>query len=131
MPYSTKVCKGDYRMIVLRKFLLVTEGQKLLADETRYFFYVTNVPRSKLEMRDVVFESNARCHQENVIEQLKNGVRAMRMPSDSLLSNWAYVVMASLAWNLKAWLAITLPQSGSTREIKRMKFRCFLNSVML
>ena len=25
----------------------------------------------------------------------------MRMPVDDLLSNWAYMVMTSLAWNLK------------------------------
>ena len=37
-------------------------------------------------------------------EQLKNGVQAMRMPSDSLESNWAYLVIAAQAWNLKAWL---------------------------
>jgi hypothetical protein len=32
-----------------------------------------------------------------VIEQLKNGVNAMRMPVDDLVSNWAYMVMAALA----------------------------------
>lgn len=131
MPYRPTKSERNYRMIVLRKTLRITEGQKRLADETRFFFYVTNVARSKLKMDDVVFEANARCHQENIIEQMKNGVRAMRMPSDSLLSNWAYLVMASLAWNLKAWLAITLPESGDAREIRRMEFRRFLNSVML
>jgi len=120
-----------YRMVVLRKTLRIMEGQTRLADEIRYFFFVTNVPASTIGTREVVLQSNARCNQENVIEQLKNGVRAMRMPSDSLLSNWAYVVIASLAWNLKAWLAITLPPSGDAREIKRMEFRRFLNSVML
>lgn len=131
IPYRPKASDGDYRMIVLRKTLRVTEGQQRLADEIRYFFYVTNVPRSKLDMREVVFESNARCHQENVIEQLKNGVRAMRMPSDSLLSNWAYVVMASLAWNLKAWLSITIPFAERGQALRKMEFRRFLNSVML
>jgi hypothetical protein len=33
-----------------------------------------------------------------VIEQLKNGVNAMRMPVADLVSNWAYMVMAALAW---------------------------------
>jgi hypothetical protein len=130
-PYRPTRSDRDYRMVVLRKTLRVTEGQKRLADEIRYFFFVTNVPRSKLETREVVFESNARCNQENVIEQLKNGVRAMRMPSDSLLSNWAYLVIASLAWNMKAWLAITIPQPESAKELRRMEFRRFLNSVML
>jgi hypothetical protein len=39
---------------------------------------------------------------ENVIEQLKKEVNAMRMPIDDLLSNCAYMVMSAPAWNLKA-----------------------------
>ena len=50
--------------------------------------------------------------QENLIEQLRNGVKALKMPVDNLVSNWAYMVMASLAWTLKAWLALQLPQEG-------------------
>ena len=42
--------------------------------------------------------ANERCDQENLIEQLKNGVKAMKLPVDNLVSNWAYMVMASLAW---------------------------------
>ena len=55
-----------------------------LFDETRYLFYLTNL--RKESAREVVFSANRRCHQENVVEQLKNGVQAMRMPSDSLES---------------------------------------------
>ena len=129
--YRPGKCDRDYRMIILRKTIRVTEGQHRLADEVRYFFYVTNAQRSVLATHDVVFEANARCHQENTIEQMRNGVRALRVPSDSLLSNWAYLVIASLAWNLKAWLSIAAPQSPQTREIRRMEFRRFLNSVMM
>jgi hypothetical protein len=62
--------------------------------------YITN--NRKTSRADIVGEANNRCNQENLIEQLKNGVNAMRMPVDNLVSNWAYMVMASLAWNLKA-----------------------------
>ena len=71
-------------------------------DEIRYFFYITN--RVDYTGEQIVSLANGRCNQENVIEQLKNGVNAMYMPVDDLLSNWAYMVMTSLAWNLKAWL---------------------------
>jgi len=131
LPYQPTRAAGDYRLIVLRKTIRVEQGQLRFADETVYFFYVTNVPVQKLSAQQVVFEANARCDQENVIEQLKNGVRAMRMPSDSLLSNWAWLVIASLAWNLKAWLAITLPTKKEARELGRMEFRRFLNSLVL
>jgi len=34
------------------------------------------------------------------------------MASDGLVSNWVYLVIATLAWNLKAWLAICWPATG-------------------
>jgi hypothetical protein len=128
--WPTKATRG-YRMVVLRKTLVVKQGQLRLSDETRYFFYVTNVSPSVLSSRAVIMQANARCDQENVIEQLKNGVRAMRMPSDSLLSNWAYLVCASLAWNLKAWLSMCLPRTQASLELRRMEFRRFLNTLIL
>jgi hypothetical protein len=66
-----------------------------------------------------------------VIEQLKNGVNAMRMPVNDLLSNWAYMVMASLAWNLKAWYGLLMPNPERGLEIVKMEFRRFLNTIML
>ena len=33
----------------------------------------------------------------------------MATPVDNLVSNWAYMVMASLAWSLKAWSALLVP----------------------
>ena len=60
----------------------------------------------------MVFSANGRCDQENLIAQLKSGVHALTTPVDDLVSNWAYMVMASLAWSLKAWSALVLPASG-------------------
>ena len=75
--------------------------------------------------------ANQRCDQETVIEQLKNGVNAMRMPVDDLSSNWAYMVMAALAWNLKAWYGLLMPRKESRVEILAMEFRRFLHSFIL
>jgi hypothetical protein len=131
LEHSPAKCDHTYRLIVLRKTISVCQGQMELYDDVRYFFYVTNVPRSELPTKKVVFEANARCHQENIIEQMKNGVKAMRLPSDSLPSNWAYMVIAALAWNLKAWLSICIPLPEESREIRRMEWRRFLNTLML
>ena len=130
IEYRPGKAEGVYRMIVLRKTIRVEKGQLRLQDETRYFFYVTNVPAKDLPAADVIFQANARCQQENVIEQLKNGVRAFRVPSDGLVSNWAFAVIAALAWNLKAWLSILHPQKAARREIRHMEFRRFVSSVM-
>ena len=84
LVYRPGACRQDYRLVVVRKQIAVTRGQARLFDETRYLFYLTNL--RKESAGEVVFCANRRCHQENVVEQLKNGVQAMRMPSDSLNS---------------------------------------------
>lgn len=123
--YQPEKCACVYRMIVLRKNLSVEKGAKVLFDDVRYFFYLTNDLRRSRE--DVVDQANQRCDQENLIEQLKNGVNAMRVPAYNLVSNWAYRVIASLAWTLKAWFALTLPKGQDREEVLRMEFKRFLN----
>ena len=126
--YRPGKCRKDYRVVVCRKNLSIERGEDALFPDIRYFFYITT--RKDLAAAQVVELANGRCNQENVIEQLKNGVNAMRMPVDNLLSNWAYMVMAALAWNLKAWFAMLVPESESSTRLLRMEFRQFLNSVI-
>ena len=131
--YRPTKCKKTYRMIVVRKNISVEKGERRLFDEIRYFFYITNDWESSAA--EVVFSCNDRCDQENLIEQLKNGVHAMYAPVDNLLSNWAYMVMTGLAWNLKAWLALWLPEKGrwtkkhreEKQQLLKMEFRTFVN----
>jgi hypothetical protein len=127
--YQPGKCEKSYRMIVLRKNLSIERGEKVLFDEIRYFFYITN--RRDLAWYEVVQDANERCNQENVIEQLKNGVNAMRIPVNDLNSNWAYMVMAALAWNLKAWFGLMVPNRERGLQLVRMEFRTFLGAIML
>jgi hypothetical protein len=126
--YRPTKCKRSYRVIVLRKSISVEEGQRRLWDEVRYFFFITNI--SELSPVEVVRFCNERCNQENLIEQLKNGLHALRMPVSSLESNWAYMVMASLAWSLKAWFALLVRSRQHRDELLRMEFRRFLNGLV-
>ena len=126
--YRPLKCRRAYRVVVVRKNLSVKEGQQFLFDRIRYFFYITN--RQDLSAQEVVWFANARCDQENVIDQLKNGLNALRMPVGDLVSNWAYMVMASLAWNLKAWFALTARRSEHRDDFLRMEFRGFLNAIV-
>lgn len=130
IAYRPHKCRRAYRLIILRKTIRVERGQQHLFDQIRYLFYITNVGDDILTPSEVVAEANDRCNQENVIEQLKNGVQALRMPSDTLVSNWAYAVIATLAWNVKIWLSILLPKRLA-RELRRMEYRRFLHGVML
>jgi len=74
--YQPGKCKQGYRIVVLEKNLSVERGERVLFDDIRYFFYITTLRDRTAE--DVVELANGRCDQENVIEQLKNGVNAMR-----------------------------------------------------
>jgi len=126
--YRPVKCGRDYRLVALRKNLSVAKGEQTLFDEIKYFFYITT--REDLTASEVVETANERCDQENVIEQLKNGVNAMRMPVDNLLSNWAYMVMAALAWNLKAWWALMVRLRDRQTELLRMEFRRFQQAMI-
>lgn len=129
MEYQPVKCARKYRVVIVRKNLSVQAGQKVLFDDIRYFFYITN--RREWNQEKVVGLANGRCDQENVIEQLKNGVNAMRMPVDDLESNWAYMVMAALAWNLKAWYGLLVPDREHGMELVKMEFRRFLQAIIL
>ena len=127
--YQPGKCARPYRVIALRKNLTKSRGEQVLFDEIRYFFYVTT--RTDLTPADVVACANDRCDQENVIEQLKNGVNALRVPLYDLVSNWAYMVIAALAWNLKSWWALMLHRKADRHEYIGMEFRRFTTSVIL
>ncbi len=124
--YRPTHCRKTYRMIALRKNLTIEKGETRLFDEVRYFFYITN--DRHMTMQEIVLFANDRCNQENVIAQLKSGVNALRMPSDGLVSNWAYMVIAALAWNLKAWFGLVTLAPTTRRDILRMEFKRFLES---
>jgi hypothetical protein len=128
IEYQPLKCSRKHRLVIVRKNISVQQGEHVLFDEIRYFFYITN-RRDKVEK--IVALANGRCDQENVVEQLKNGVNAMRMPVNDLVSNWAYMVMAALAWNLKSWYGLLMPNRERGQELVKMEFRRFLNAIML
>jgi hypothetical protein len=42
-------------------------------------------------------------------------VNALRVPLYDLLSNWAYMLIAALAWNIKSWFAMMLHRHSDRR----------------
>jgi DDE family transposase len=133
--YRPSACRQAFRMVVVRKNISVAKGEKLLFDEVRYFFYITNIVL--LSSEQIVWVANNRCNQENLLAQLHGGVSALKAPLDNLLSNWAYMVMTALAWNLKAWWALMVPvASGRWRQrhqeekewLLRLEFKTFVQA---
>ena len=136
--YRPLACRTSYRLVVVRKNITREKGETALFDEVRYFFYITNERDGSAD--DIVFSANDRCNQENLIAQLKGGVRALHAPVDALTSNGAYMVMTALAWNLKAWWALMLPEppgrwherhAAQKQWVLTMEFRTFLNAFVL
>jgi hypothetical protein len=137
MRYQPAACRRSYRLVIVRKNLQVSEPkQGRLFSDYKYFVYITNdwgcTPTA------VVFTANDRCDHENKLAQLRAS-RALHAPLNTLLSNWAYMLITSLAWNLKAWMALSLPVSqGRWREkqaqdkerLLRMEFRTFVNAFL-
>ena len=134
--YQPRKCLKTYRVVALRKNITVTQGDTALFDEIRYFFYITNDKKCRAD--DVVQQARQRCNQENLIQQLKGGVRALHAPLNTLVANAAYMVMSGLAWSLKVWAALLLPISPRWKDqhiqeretLLRMEFRTFINAVI-
>ena len=135
--YQPTACKESYRVVALLKNLSRLRGEELLIDDVRTFYFITNDRTSTDD--EIVRQANERCNQENLHAQLKSGTGAMSMPVDTLNANWAYMVMAGLAWSLKAWFALLLPETNRTSKPQRaekgrlltMEFRTFVNAMIM
>ena len=137
IAYRPTACKHTYRLIIVRKNLTVSEPRESrLFDDYKFFFYLTNETGPAPEQ--CVFSANDRCNQENKLAQLVNA-RALHAPVDNLLSNEAYMLMTSLAWNLKLWLALRLPDTpgrwaekhaAQKQKLLKIEFRTFVNAWM-
>jgi hypothetical protein len=129
--YRPLACQKAYRLVVVRKRLDIEKRGVWLREEVRYFFFITNDREAPAD--EIVFKAYDRCDQENLVAQLKGGVHALTTPVNDLVSNWAYMVMASLAWTLKVWSALLVPveprhargHGDQKRSLLRMEFATF------
>ena len=126
--YQPGKCRRGYRVVAVRKNISRARGEHVLFDEIRYFFYITT--RTDLTAEQVLELANERCDQENIIGQLKSGVNALRVPLYDLVSNWAYMLCAALAWNIKSWFAMMMHRKHDRHDYIRMEFRRFLTSIV-
>ncbi len=128
--YQPKKCKKKYRIIVVRKNISRSKGETVLFDEIRYFFYVTTYTADTHTPAQIVELANARCDQENIHAQLKSGLGALHAPVGDLVSNWAYMLIAALAWNIKSWTAMMMHRVDDRHAYIRMEFKRFLDTVI-
>jgi hypothetical protein len=122
--YQPTHCRQRYRMLVLRKQLALYRGEQRLREEYRYFFYITN--ELMVPPRELLLFYDERGGQEHLIGQLKSSLPLFHAPTNTLLANGAYMVIAALAWNLKAWYGLLLQEPALQQQLGRMDFKQFL-----
>jgi hypothetical protein len=128
--YQPGKCRRGYRVVVLRKNISRMKGEQALLDEIRYFFYLTTYPADTHSPARIIELANQRCDQENIIGQLKSGLGALHAPVDDLHSNWAYMLIAALAWNIKSWHALMMHRKTDRHAFIRIEFKRFLDTVI-
>jgi len=120
IPYRPERSDRTYRLIA-RYQEIEEHEQGHLFMLTRFRYVLSNLPPS-VSAEEVMDLTYQRCDQENLIEQLQNGVAGMRMPTGGMLSNAAFGICARLAHNLKPWLA-QLALSPETMRWEWKRFR--------
>lgn len=121
-PYKPTNSKGTFRLLIRCQRIEESDGQGELFDLWRYRFAITNLPANEYDAEDAMDLTYERCDQENLIEQLGNGVAGMRMPTGDLLANAAFLRCAALAHNLKSWLGqMVLPAETTRWEWRRFR----------
>lgn len=120
MRWRPQGFERDFRVIVKRQLVRTEQGQAVLFDSYVYRFIITSIEdRAAAETLRLAY---GRCAQENTIEQLKNGIAAMRMPTGELVANGAFMMAALIAWNLRSWLSLlALPAESLHWEWKRFR----------
>jgi len=120
VPYKPARSKKTYRLVIRRQKIEESKQGELFVS-WRYLYAISNLPRS-YSAETVTNLTYQRCDQENIIEQLQNGIAGMRMPTGSFLANSAFLNCARLALNLKSWLAqLVLPKESVRWEWKRFR----------
>jgi len=110
------------RLVIRRQRIEVWKEQRRLFPETRYRYVSTNLPPRTWPAWKVVDMTYLRCDQENIIEQMKNGLAIWRMPVAEEHGNAAWLEIGRLAWNLGKWISqMALPEEVVRWEWKRFR----------
>lgn len=110
-----------YRLLVKRTAWF--EKEQLVIGEHFYTAVITNRAGARSAL---IRHHLGRGGMENYIEEFKNGIRARHLPSQRLLANWAWLMMATLAYNLaQAFKLLLLPTSEHASQIKKLRLHWF------
>jgi len=111
----------DYRLLVKRT-PWYEKDQRILGE---YFFTaaITNLAGAGSSL---IRYHLARGGMENYIEEFKNGLGAAHLPSQCFLANWAWLLIAGLAYNLaQAFKLLLLTTAQHADQLKKLRLHWF------
>ncbi|MFN7940385.1 MAG: IS1380 family transposase [Thermoanaerobaculia bacterium] len=117
LRYRPTGWSSDYRLLVKRTPWFDQE-QRLL-DEHFFTPVITNLPGAASSL---IRYHLARGGAENYIEEFKSGIGASHLPSRCFHANWAWLLIAALAYNLaQAFKLLLLPAAEQAQQIKKLR----------
>ena len=121
IAYTPDRWPRSFRMLVKRQALY--EGNQLVLGG---YFYTPVITNRRGAAPSLLKHHLARGGAENYIEEFKNNVGARLVPSQNFMANYAWLVIAQLAYNLGQWFKLlVLPSSSHHHQFKKLRLHWF------
>lgn len=121
IAYTPHGWPRSLRMIIKRTPFY--EGDQRVIGE---FFYTPVITNRRGAGSSILKHHLARGGAENYIEEFKNGLGARGLPSRRFNANWAWLVIAQLAYNLAQWFKLlVLPVKEHHHQLKKLRLHWF------
>jgi hypothetical protein len=121
LRYQPKNWSRPYRLLVKRTPWYEKE-QRVLGE----YFHTAVITNLGGAGSSLIRYHLGRGGMENYIEEFKNGVGAGHLPSQRFLANWAWLLIAALAYNLaQAFKLLLLPKHHRADQLKKLRLHWF------
>ena len=135
IAYHTKGYDGHLRLVVMRAKKQPEPGV-IYTDFTEYdyFPFVTNMGLHEFSDTDLIKLYRGRGNAENMIKEQKYGFDLKHFPCQKLNANKAFGLVASIAYGLTRFLALSSPTKKKTKDgvkeivsfAKKLRNRCLM-----
>jgi hypothetical protein len=102
----------------------VEQGEQLSLEEREFHYWVIATNDQQRSADELERWQREKANVENRIKEAKLGLGLDNLPSQIFNANWAYLLLALIAFNLLVWLKLlALPASERASYAKRLRFR--------
>jgi hypothetical protein len=120
--WQPKSWKRERRFVVRRD--PIEAGEQLSLEEREFHYWVIVTNDSERTADELERWQRDKANVENRIKEAKLGLGLDNLPSQIFNANWAYLLLALIAYDLLVWLKLlALPASEHSSYAKRLRFR--------